>query len=172
MEYYARKDLGGGALRTLSHEIDLMHFFFGKPREVCAIIESISELNIDVDDIAYLMCRMGDNFIVSIELDYLNPLGERFGRIFGSKGLLEYSFSPLKCIFTDNSNKKQVIFESKDLNVNQMYIDQMNEFLNVLKKGITPPCSFEDGRNVMEIIQIAENSVKTKSWQNLKDEKK
>ena len=44
LEYYARKDLGGGVLRTLSHEIDLMHYLFGKVKELFALVEKISKL--------------------------------------------------------------------------------------------------------------------------------
>ncbi|MBA7582435.1 hypothetical protein ES708_24363 [subsurface metagenome] len=48
--YAAKKELGGGVLRTLSHEIDLVQYWFGEYEKIFAKISKISDLDIEVDD--------------------------------------------------------------------------------------------------------------------------
>ena len=166
-EYYAHKDMGGGVIRTLSHEIDLMHYFFGNPKELCASIEKISDLEIDVEDNVYMICKMANHSLVSIELDYINPVLTRRGIIFGSEGTVEYSFSKLNVTFTDYNRKISIIYENINLNLNKMYINQMKNFVNFIKNKESLRCTFEDGVNVMKVIKAAEESTKLKSWQSI-----
>ncbi len=166
-EYYARKDLGGGVIRTLSHEIDLMHYFLGDPKELCASVEKISDLEIDVDDNVYMICKMVNHSLVSIELDYFNPVLTRRGIIFGSEGTIEYSFSKLNVTFADYNGKIRIIYKNINLDWNKMYIDQMKNFVNFIKNKESLCCTFQDGVNVMKIIKAAEESTRTKTWQKV-----
>jgi len=166
-EYYARKDLGGGAIRTLSHEIDLMHYFLGDPKELCASVEKISDLEIDVDDNVYMICKMANHSLASIELDYFNPVLTRRGIIFGSEGTVEYSFSKLNVTFADYNGKIRIIYKNINLDWNKMYIDQMKNFVNFIKNKESLCCTFQDGVNVMKIIKAAEESTRTKTWQKV-----
>lgn len=166
-EYYARKDLGGGAIRTLSHEIDLMHYFFGDPKELCASVEKISDLEIDVDDNVYMICKMANHSLVSIELDYFNPVLTIRGIVFGSEGTVEYSFSKSNVTFTDYDGKIGIVYENANLDWNKMYIDQMKNFVNFIRNKEGLCCTFEDGVNVMKVIKAAEESTKLKSWQSI-----
>ncbi len=163
-EYYSRKDLGGGALRTLSHEIDLMVHFFGKPIELCASVDKLSELEIDVDDNAIILNRMDNGSLITVELDFLNPISTRKGVIFGSKGKLEYSFSELTVNFTGYSNNSEVIYHNTELDSNQMYVDQMRDFIELMKKKKSIQCTFDGSVIIMNIIKLAEESSKKKSW--------
>lgn len=167
-EYYARRDLGGGVIRTLSHEIDLMHYFFGDPKELCASVEKISNLEIDVDDNVYMICKMANHSLTSIELDYINPVLTRNGIIFGAEGAVEYSFHRSNVIFRDYNGKRRVIYEDADLDWNNMYINQMKNFVNFIKDKESLRCTFEDGVNVMKVIKAAEESTKLKSWQSIR----
>ena len=166
-EYYARKDLGGGVIRTLSHEIDLMHYFFGDPKELCASVEKISDLEIDVDDNVYMICKMANHSLVNIELDYFNPVLTRRGIIFGSEGTIEYSFSKLNVTFTDYNGKIRIIYKNINLYWNKMYINQMKNFVNFIKNKESLCCTFQDGVNVMKVIKAAEESTRTKTWQKV-----
>lgn len=167
-EYYSQKILGGGALRTLSHEIDLIHYFFGKVKNLIANIEQISSLEIDVDDNVNILCKMAKKISLNIELDYLNPISTRSGIIFGSNGIIEYSFSELKVIHTKLDGTSDLIYDGKNYNPNKMYLDQMYDFINFIKFGGNIRCNFQDGINVMKVIKTAEDSVIHKSWQEVK----
>jgi predicted dehydrogenase len=157
-EYYARKDLGGGAIRTLSHEIDISNFLVGMPTEILANVSKISDLKIDVDDSAQLICRNKQDTTISIELDYLNPLGERHGSIFGSKGYLKYSLSDSKIVFSNLQGKIEIIYDNPNLKFEDMYLRQMKHFIRLVNGKEKSECTFYDGINVLRIITAAERS--------------
>lgn len=170
-EYYSKKDLGGGALRTLCHEIDLMHYFFKMPKELIANLEKLSNLEIDVEDNVYMLGKINNKFLVKIELDYLNPIATKKGTIFGSKGKLDYSllnFSKSSLIFTNHDGKKETLYKNNNLDWNQMFMDQMHNFISFIKNNESMKCNFKQGINVMKVIEAAELSNKLKSWVVLK----
>ncbi|PWI48905.1 hypothetical protein CEE45_04015 [Candidatus Heimdallarchaeota archaeon B3_Heim] len=166
-EYYSRKDLGGGALRTLSHEIDLMHYFFGNVDELFASVEKLSNLEIDVDDNVHIFCRMKGGSRIHVELDYLNPTYQRTGRILGEVGELTYSFSNKKVSFTDFKGKTEIVYENLVLDPNGMYLNQIKDFINLIKDQVRVRCTFNDGVEVMKIIKTSEDSSRLKSWQKI-----
>ena len=48
----ANKNLGGGVLLELSHELDYMRWIFGEPTWVTAWLGHLSSLEVDVEDTA------------------------------------------------------------------------------------------------------------------------
>jgi predicted dehydrogenase len=71
--YGARRVLGGGAIATQSHELDCAIWLFGAPRSVFAAGGHLSDLEIDVEDVARLTLDFGGSrpLPVTIALDYL-----------------------------------------------------------------------------------------------------
>lgn len=164
--YFSKKNLGGGVVRTLSHEIDLIGYLFGKIDEVFAKINKISDLEIDVEDNAYILLK-GD-LLTSLELDYLNPVSTRKGMIVGSKGRLEYSFSDNSVRFTDYGHNEHIIYENNTLAWNHMYEAQMKDFISFIKNRKTDRmCGFREGVDVIKIIENAEESNKRKCWKKV-----
>ena len=74
--YSAKKELGGGVLLDLSHELDLAFFLFGKLNLAYAKNAKISELEISSDDLAFLALEKKGLF-VSINLNYFSKFDER-----------------------------------------------------------------------------------------------
>jgi predicted dehydrogenase len=167
-EYYSRKELGGGVIRTLCHEIDIMHYLFGVPQELIGIVEKISSLQIDVDDNAFLICRMKNNALITIELDYLNPKDIRNGVVFGSRGILEYTYSSPEIKFIDNNGQTNLLYKKEKQDWDTTYKEEMEDFISCISSGSKPKSTFHDGVEVMNIIEKAELSTKSKSWQKIK----
>jgi len=154
--YAAKKELGGGVLRTLSHEIDLGQYWFGEYEKIFAKISKISDLDIEVDDSTDIFAEMKNRIILKISMDYLNPLGIRKGEIFFEKGLLKYNFLKKEIIFIDYKNKENKILLKIDYyDYNEQYRFQMENFL---KKSDKKLCSLEEGINVLKIIDKCEES--------------
>ena len=167
-EYYSKRSLGGGALRTLSHEIDLAGYLLGQTIELVAKVQKISDLEIDVDDSVYMALRMKKGVIGFIELDLLNTKASRNGTIFGTKGILSYSFNPGELVFVDRSGKKKYLLQEKHSSVDRSYHDQMKDFVGLIKKRKNKTsCNFKDGLKVMRIIAAAELSSSSKRWQKV-----
>lgn len=154
--YAAKKELGGGALRTLSHEIDLGQYLFGNYNKIFAKISKISDLDINVDDSTDIFTEMKNGIILKISMDYLNPFGIRNGEIFFEKGLLKYNFSKKEVIFIDYKNKgTDTLLKIDHYDYNEQYRIQMINFLTKNNKEL---CSLEEGISVLKVIDRCEES--------------
>ncbi len=156
--YASRKDLGGGVIRTLCHEIDLVQHFFGKIRKVFAKVDKLSCLEIDVDDVVDIMIETDRCKHTLIHMDYLNPVPVREGKILFEKGLLEYNYNRGEIHFTNYvSKKKEVIFRN-DEDYDEQYTSQMKSFI---KGDSNTACMLEEGIEVVRVIQCCEESGRT-----------
>jgi len=157
--YSARKKLGGGVLRTLCHEIDLGHYWFGIYDKVFSRVSKISNLDIDADDNTYIFAEMKNGALLSITMDYLNPILERRGRILFEKGLLEYSFSNMEIVFTDYIDRNtNTLLKIENYDYINQYKCQMEKCMNRSDEVI---CTLEEGINVTRIIDKCEESNKS-----------
>lgn len=149
-EYYAQKKLGGGVLRTLSHELDLALYFFGKPDSYKTLISKTSELEIDTDDYALVLLNY-KNQLCRVEMDFLSKKKYRNGIVFCKDADIHYDiFSNLIEVFdTDGKLVKTITVEP-----NNMYHDQMLAFLEFVKtKKINPiAANLKDSVELMKII--------------------
>lgn len=66
--YAAREDLGGGVVRTLDHDLDMLRWMFGSPTEVLASIGSLSGIDVEVEDTADLIFRFSGRKQANVHL--------------------------------------------------------------------------------------------------------
>jgi len=156
--YFARKELGGGVLRTLCHEIDLGQYWFGGYDKVFSRASTISSLDIDVDDNAYILAETKNGVLLNITMDYLNPVIERRGRILFEKGLLEYSFPDMQITFIDYMSRNyEILLRIENYDYNAQYRCQMERCINRSSEEV---CTLEEGIDVTRIIDRCEESSK------------
>ena len=154
--YAARNELGGGSLRTFSHEIDLGQYWFGNYDKIFAKVSKISDLEIDVDDNTDIFAEMKKGMLLKLSMDYLNPLGERKGELFFENGLLKYNFLKMEIKFTDYATKEsKILLKLENYDYNAQYKSQMEKFMNRSDEEI---CTLEEGINVMKLINKCEES--------------
>ena len=67
--YSAQKALGGGVSIDLIHEWDYITYLIGMPRKVFSVIRTVSDLELDSDDIAVYVADYG-SCIAELHLDY------------------------------------------------------------------------------------------------------
>jgi predicted dehydrogenase len=151
--YESRKDLGGGVLRTLCHEIDLAQYYFGRITRLYAKVGKLSKLKLDVDDNVDIISTTENDVRVKIHLDYLNPVPVRFGRILFAQGLMEYDFIRSNIYFTDYDNKERLCLYSQKESYDVQYTMQMDHFIN----GITEKaCTISQEIHNMKVIKASE----------------
>lgn len=75
--YSAYKAQGGGVLRDLSHEIDLLQWLFGDWTRVAALGGHRSDLQIDSDDLWTVLLELETGASVTLHLNYLDRPGRR-----------------------------------------------------------------------------------------------
>lgn len=131
--YSARKDLGGGVVLTLQHEIDYAYWLFGNFKSYKSYVKKVSNLEIDVEDIASIVIETESGPLIEIHLDYLQRPAKRDVQIQGAKGSIDYCFGESSLQFYDFEGQiYKNILDIKDYQCNQMYIDEMKHFIDCI----------------------------------------
>jgi len=155
IEYTAKKELGGGVIRTLSHEIDLMLYLFGAPVSTVGVTDKISSLEIDTDDFAFFTCKTSNAARINFELDFLSPSNVNTGELFTDKG--KYSWDMSELLFTAYEETIPTKLFGKELfDIDAMYTGQTNDFIDFIQSGHSENATYADAKKVMEIIETVE----------------
>ncbi len=125
------KQLGGGVILNLSHEIDYALWLFGNAKEITCLTDKVSDLEIDTEDVAEILMKTDKGIIVNIHLDYLQRPSSRTLEITGSKETIKLDLSG---------------------NIDQSYIDEITHFLDCVKTHKKTIVNELDGKKVMDVI--------------------
>jgi len=158
----AQRRFGGGVLLELSHEIDYLLYLLGDFDKVFCKIQRISDLKIDVEDVANLILHNKKNFFVNVSLDFCRRDKVRKFYICGKKSSLELNFinNNIKHYYKN----KWVKINSPKENVINTYKKVFDEFIKITKNIKNNPtgkscfATLEDGRKVLKIIVAARQS--------------
>jgi predicted dehydrogenase len=88
--YSARRELGGGVLLDLSHEIDYLQWLFGPAVAVNAVVRNTGTLGIETEDAADLLLRLASGIAVTCHLDYLARPAVRGGWATCERGAIRW----------------------------------------------------------------------------------
>ena len=132
--YYARKDLGGGVALTMVHEVHLVLELSGLPLHVYGEISNYKQLDLDVDVCSDLMIKHRTGAVSQIHLDYLQQPAHRNGTISFEKGWLSYDFNKNELTGQKEKEEQSIIWSDLNYDYNQMYIDQMHEFVRYVEE--------------------------------------
>ncbi len=156
----ARRELGGGVMLELSHEIDYLRWFLGKPLAVTAVSKHISNLEIDVEDIAEITIEFEGGALGHVHMDFLDQAFERSCRIVGEQGTLlwEAHEGHRVKLYNVQEKKWEEIVRAEDVDLTQMYVEQMRSFLSCVEGNSKPKVTLEDGMTTLNIILAAKES--------------
>jgi len=133
--YFARKDLGGGVALTLIHEIHLAIELAGLPIGVSGEITGYKKLDLDVDVCSDLMLKHEEGAVSQIHLDFLQQPSHRSGLVTFEKAWLGYDFNKMEITVQRINEEPQVLWNNYNYDSNQMYIDQLIEFVRFVEEG-------------------------------------
>jgi len=154
----AKRSLGGGVLLELSHELDYIQWLFGEVTVHNSILSYSQELNLEVEDCADITLKGKNSEVINLHLDFLQKKPSRKCRIVGTHGTIEWDLIQNSVyLFNESSNCK--LYSNKNFDINNIYIDMMKDFLNVLKnKDSIIATPVEAIRTIHLIKQISENN--------------
>jgi predicted dehydrogenase len=157
--YSARAELGGGVILTLCHPLDYLRWFFGEVDTLWAFSSSRSELGINVEDTAEIGLRFMSGVIGSVHLNFIQqPKVHRF-EIVGSSGTIRWeSVDGLVHVYTAETKEWISHPLRSHFDRNDLFIEEMKHFLDVVKGNRTPICSLQDGIKALEIALMALDS--------------
>jgi predicted dehydrogenase len=156
----ARKELGGGVLLELSHELDYLRWIFGEVDAVSAILCKQSDLEIDVEDSAFITLQFASNKdlsgpVASLYMDFMRHDTTRSCVAIGAKGSLKWSaLDGIVKIWKESATEWERVFHHQNRG-DDSYKSELQHFLDCVSKQENPLVNAEDGLAVMRIIEAA-----------------
>lgn len=159
----AKKELGGGVLLELSHELDYLRWIFGEVQWVSAALMRQGALEVDVEDTAHLTLGFlkgfgGHQLIGTVNLDFIRCDAIRLCTAIGENGSLRWNgLSGVVEIFKSEAAEWQELFrlpEQRD----DSYMKEWKLFLRSISLHLPAMVTGEDGLRVLEIIEAARQS--------------
>ncbi len=161
----ARRDCGGGVLRELSHEMNYLIELFGKPKWVIASTDKVSDLEVDVEDIAHITMGMTNrgnyNFMASIHLDFIRRDKVRNCTIIGTKGTLDWDIETGEIIKKNSSISKIVLMNPTEDSIPESYRTEWRHLINAINDGDDSKNLLRNSLITLEMILACEESQST-----------
>ncbi len=129
----AQRELGGGALLELSHEIDYCVWLLGSPVSLSASLHHSGVLDVDVEDVVDLQLEFADGATANIHLDLVDRSAHRCCRVVGTRGTAELDLLSHELTVTDAAGTDVRMYEKTA--VNDMYLRQQERFLEMFARG-------------------------------------
>ena len=151
--YAARKDLGGGVLLTLSHPLDYVRFLFGNVRSITGFNGKISDLEMDVDDLAELVLEMENGAVGSVHMDYFGRPVKNCLDVTCSEGRIHWENADASVRMWDVDGQETLFMPESPFDRNNLFLDEMRRFIDVCARRAEPSCTLEDGLAVQDLIR-------------------
>jgi predicted dehydrogenase len=145
--YAGQKKLGGGVVLTEIHEIDLLHWLFGAPDKIYAVGGKLSNLDLDVEDTVSVLMEQKINdrlFPVNINMSFVQKAPIRKMLILGEYGSLDWDISNNILRLDDYENNIHKEHNFPEFERNDMFSDQMKNFIGSLQNGVIPLSALEN----------------------------
>ena len=152
----ALSELGGGVLLELSHEIDYLYWFFGKPKDVQAQIRNSGTLDINVEDQVDLLMTSEQGYCISVQIDFNRRHVERKCKVLTTEGELIWD-AVKQNVTWKGVNKEQFKYEYNNER-NSIYRKQLEVFFDCIENDNDPIVTVKDGINVISLIDAVRNA--------------
>jgi predicted dehydrogenase len=152
--YSGRRDLGGGAVLTFSHELDAMCWLLGAPARATAMVAHGSSLEIDAEDVAEIVLQFESGVIGSVHLDYVRRPPRRTIELVGENGVLRWDYQGNRLeMYSADTRHWRVEDGDPRYTRNQMYLDELQYFAGAVRADPVPPRL--DGRQGAAVLALA-----------------
>ncbi|MDD0988426.1 Gfo/Idh/MocA family protein [Pseudomonas shahriarae] len=157
----ARRELGGGVLLELSHELDYLGWLFGKFETAYCVARNTGALEIDVEDTVDALLVRSDRLVINVHMDFLQRAPVRTCKVIGQQGTLIWDILNNGIVLHTGREQQRVLFDDTCYDRNSMYLDQLRHFAQVAEGSASPVIGLEDGLQTLCLIEAMKRSVAT-----------
>ncbi|MFY8272910.1 Gfo/Idh/MocA family protein [Pseudoalteromonas sp. SSDWG2] len=147
----ARKELGGGALLELSHELDYANWLFGPLTPLQATIKHSKTLKLEVEDLVDVGFASQSGAHLHMHLDFLQRQPSRFCTVHCSAGKVHWNLLLNRIDWTDESGLIHV-FDYPDWQANDMYMAMVRDMQNNIDAQPNQCVSLSQAAEVLDLI--------------------
>ena len=152
--YSSHAEAGGGALRDLSHEIDLLLWLFGDWVRITALGGQHGVLNITSDDAYAVLMETGGCPMITLQVNYLDRVGRREMLINTDRATLHADLISGLLRVDGTEEKHSATRQDMDLAMHRAALNGAKDVL----------CTAAEGAEVMRTIEAAEVAATRRSW--------
>ena len=161
----ANKNLGGGVLFELSHDIDYLFWIFGPIKWVKSHISKQSNLDIDVEDTANIVLGFSENhdreLTASLNMDFIRHDNTRKCYAIGEQGTLLWDGVSQEVKFFAKSGREWNTIFSSNVDGNFTYFEEIQAFFSSIESNDLPCISGSDGMQVVIAVEAIKKSSET-----------
>lgn len=151
--YAAKKELGGGAALTLSHDIDLSNYLIDSEIDSFRTLKNYrSNLEVDVESGADILIKYQNNVTANIHLNFYEHVPERFLKLVFDTATVCFDYYEASLTIKQKGQTPQII-KLDHFDRNQLFIDQMAHFFMKINQ-FTYEDSIKQVKDSERIIQI------------------
>jgi predicted dehydrogenase len=150
--YSAQRALGGGVLLDAIHELDYLCWLLGPVSSVSAQLSRVSDLGIDVEDVALLRLEHASGALANVTLNYLDRGYHRGCRIAGAQASLDWDWGRETVSVSDGEVQRVAA------DVAPTYERQLTAFVDAVRRGTPPPVGADEARAVLAVVDAARAS--------------
>lgn len=161
----ACRELGGGALLELSHELDYLRWIFGEIDWVKGTLSRQSRLEIDVEDSVHLILGFkhaddGYQLIATLNMDFIRHDTTRLCTAIGEAGSLRWNgITGTIEQFEADAKEWSELFRDEH-KYDDTYLVEWEHFLKCINSEDLPLITGEDGLMVLKIIEAIRQASK------------
>jgi predicted dehydrogenase len=164
----ARRELGGGVLLELSHEIDYVRWLFGEIAWVQATCSRRSALAIDVEESALLSLGIAgeaglETLVVAMAIDFVRHDSTRQCTVVGEQGTLRWNgITGVVEQFLPAEPEWREVFRHPPQR-DETYLAEWNHFLGAMDGRFPVPVTGADGLAALRVVEAARRAAETGS---------
>lgn len=150
--YSADSSQGGGVVLDLIHELDYVHWLFGRITDVSGHTARCSDLEISVEDTAEIVLRTSDGAMGSVHLDYVRPVACRSLEIIRADSVVTADLDSGTVSLNDGT---ETYCWSFDFDRDDLFTAQLDYFIDHVIAGTSCENDIHEGKRVLQIALAA-----------------
>src|SRR5207253_207666 len=127
--------------------LDYVRWIGGEIVECRGLKAHVSELELDVDDVAVVVARHRDGALTTIRMDFLDRAYNRRSRWVGEEGTLAWQWR--ESVRLEPAG--EVLWADADFDLDETYRAALRDFLGAAAGGRSVRCDGRDGLRVVEL---------------------
>jgi predicted dehydrogenase len=162
--YASRRDLGGGVILSQIHELDYLYWLFGLPARVFSVGGHLSDLELDVEDVASTIMQMdGERGSIPVHLyqDYVQRPPARSCDVVGTQGKLALDLVAPRLQRYNESGELVEDFAPAGFVRNDLFLDQTRHMLKCVAREAEPRVTLRDGAKSLLMALASRASLET-----------
>ena len=147
----SNKELGGGVLLELSHELDIANWILGDYKVDFSYLNNTNQLDIDVEDQAFIHAINDEGCSITFRLNFCSKKIHRMIFLQGINGYIKLDLINNNLEYKINGKQIENINYKK--NIDLKYKMQLVNFFESIENKFNPSCTVNDGLKVLNHIK-------------------